>query len=229
MFEAGASHKQNWTILIQLLEGFGAQSQAAHLINRLRQLEVSDVWIKEVGGKHYVLRGQYPDATTPEVHDHLRQLRTMVQDKSNPFSLAEIIPLNQLSQNASDLLDVRRFKGQWPYTLQVAVFDENYGSRRSRSRAAEDLTRELRGQGHRSFYYHLERSMVTVGLFSDDDRVPQTVELPSGTKSTQWAYGPRIKLIQNVFPHNLVNGEVYLVDLPTGKQLPQPSNLIPIK
>ena len=132
------------------------------------------------------------------------------------------------TSDETDVLDVRQYKDRWPYTLQVAVFEES--TDQATRTAAEKHAAELRQQDHPAFYYHgPKRSMVTVGLFSDDDRVEMATTLPNGQHVVQFVYGPRIKVLQETFPHNLVNGRLHMETQEDGTDSPQSSALVIIK
>lgn len=221
-----ATARDDWSILIDSFEGRGARRQATGLMSRLRdESHLPDLWIAREGQRYRLLRGQYPQSTSPAAQRDLAQTRMVPLDGARPFAGVNLVRLGAF--DAANSLDVRQHRGRWPYTLQVAVFDHPNAAHRQKE--AQQLAAKLRKQGHQAFYYHGEMSKVTIGLFSDDDRVAETMVTPSGKKVVQYVYGPRIRQVQEQFPHNLVNGEVFYLEGPDGKKLPQPSSLIPIK
>lgn len=221
-----------WTIVLATFDGADAEHRASELTGRRQLSYVPDLWTKKQDQQVYVLRGQYADPTSSAAQRDLQQTRMVPLDGARPFAAAEIVHIRGLmaATAKTDSLDLRQYRGQWPYTLQVAVFDGNY--RGDRRRAAERHAADLRKKGHQAFYCHDEgsdMSVVTVGLFSDGDRVKHTTTLPSGREMVQAVYGPRIKALQMQFPYNRVNGEIFHEPTVTGKRRPQRSSLIPIK
>jgi len=101
---------------------------------------------------------------------------------------------SQEAHEAVGPLDLRQHTGM--YTLQIGVYDREYGQ--GYQRAAEQAVAVLREQQEQAFYYHgPHRSMVTIGLFTDDDFVIQ---------EGRWSYGSSIRALQERFPYNLRNG-----------------------
>ena len=224
--EHGDLAQNDWSILIESFEGRNAQQQASAMMSQLRnESHLPDLWIALDGQRHRLLRGRYPQPTSLAAQRDLAQTRMVPLEGARPFAEVNLVRLGAF--DAAESLDVRQHRGRWPYTLQVAVFDHSNTKRRQN--AAQQLAAKLRKQGHQAFYYHGEMSKVTVGLFSDDDRVSQKTVLPNGKQMAKYVYGPRIRQVQKDFPHNLVNGEIFYLGAPDGKKLPQPSSLIPIK
>ncbi len=91
-------------------------------------------------------------------------------------------------------LDVRAHSGM--YTLQIGYYDDAFGP--NFRNAAVKAAQTLREEGDPAYFYHgPHRSMVTVGLFTDDDLVQQ---------GFQRVYGPNVKTLQEKYPYNLGNG-----------------------
>lgn len=219
---------RDWSILIQSFTGPDAKRNAASLMYRLRHTQaLPDLWIKQVGEQFHVMRGRYSNRNTLPAMRDLEQTRMVPIDSQQRFQSIELARLSTMTVNV-DSLDARQHRDRSSYSLQVAVFD--LSSPKASRRAAERKAAELRKSGHNAFYYHGQsRSMVTVGLFSDKDRVPVKTILPSGKQVYQYTYGPRIKELQEDFPHNLVNGKLHYEQLPGGTNRPQASSLIHIK
>jgi hypothetical protein len=82
------------------------------------------------------------------------------------------------------------------YSLQIGFYDDAFGP--DFRQAAEQAAAALHQQGEQAYYYHgPNRSLVTIGLFTENDFVQQ---------GPQRAYGPQIKQLQQRFPYNLANG-----------------------
>lgn len=216
-----------WTILIQRFKGPSAKRDATALMERLRREHgMRGLWLDHGEERAHLARGRYGSRHAPATAPDLQDVRMLTLNGARPFDEASLVPVDSLTSGSS--LDVRQFAGVWPYTLQVAVFDLRTPAA-SRS-AAEAHAANLRARDHAAYYYHGDhRSMVTVGLFSDDDRIPISTKLPSGKVAHQYIYGPRIRALQRQLPHNLVNGEKHMMTLPDGSQVPQPSSLVPIR
>ena len=215
-----------WSIQLKSLSGPNAEQQATILLQRLQaETYISGLWIdpKEDGCR--LFRGRYTDIFSPFAINELDQTRSIFLDGQQPFLDAQFIKPS--APIVAQSMDVRQLRGHYAYTLQVAVFDETH---RNYGQAAQQEARRLRAEGHEAFYYHGNKmSMVTVGLFSDADRQPREAIDARGRRILMYYYGPRIKKLQETFPHNLVNGQVYHEPMGNGKRRPQASLLIPIR
>jgi len=125
-------------------------------------------------------------------------------------------PQATAGRNHDDPLNLRRYPGM--YSLQIAVYDKDYGP--NFRDAAEQAARTLRKQGQEAYYYHgPNRSMVTLGLFDYDtafDSVP-------GRQDT---YSQRVRALQEKYPHNLLNGRTIIEKSPGKPDSIQPSFLV---
>ena len=216
----------DWAILIESFEGDDAEMKARALHGRLvSDAYVPDVWLKEWGPRWLVLRGRYESPAEREAQQALRQMRMIVLGVERPFESANMTRLSTMNQPGS--LNVSQYQGQFPYTLQIAAYEQGY--RGDRRKTAEQHARKLRKQGHQAYYLHgPNMSMVTVSLFTDQDRVPRTMSM-GGREVTQFYYGPRIRELQEQFPHNLVNGEIFHLPTARGGTGSQKSTLIAIR
>ena len=216
----------DWAIVLDSFDGADARQRAGELMARLREEDfVPDLWLEQNGEQWYLLRGRYESPVSKTALEDVRQTRIIELVDEWPFESANLIRLSTMASPGS--LDVRQYKDQWPYTLQIAAYEQGYGS--DRRKAAEQRVAGLRKQGHQAFYLHGPNiSMVTIGLFSDKDRVQGTHRV-GRREVTQFFYGPRIREVQKHFPHNEVNGEVFYEPTIGGKKRPQPSMLIAIK
>ena len=104
-----------------------------------------------------------------------------------------------------DPLDLYQFAGDDLMTLQIGYYDEQYGE--DFREAAELAAKELREQGDQAFYYHgPNRSLLTVGLFGQEDLVQHTTPGQDGRIFVQTQYSQRVVELQKKYPHNLGNG-----------------------
>ena len=184
-----------WAILLEAFEGRRSQRQAVELIDHLQnQANVPDLWVQSLGESVHVYRGRYDQPDDPRVENDLRQTRMLLLDDQRLFAAASLVPVGVASGASENPLDLRRFAGM--YSLQIAVYDDTYGS--DFRKAAEKAAATLRADGDEAYFYHgPHRSMVTIGLFTRDDLVQQ------GPYQT---YGPRVEEVQKKYPYNLANG-----------------------
>jgi hypothetical protein len=97
--------------------------------------------------------------------------------------------------SASGEFDLHQFAGK--FSLQVMFFDAASGS--DYRKRAEQTAKALRADGVEAYYYHSPNmSMVTVGIFDDNDFVKV---------GNEYGYGDRIHEVQKRFPYNLGNGK----------------------
>lgn len=172
---------------------------------RIRTLKeeagLADLWTLDLDGVLRLYHGRFAREDDPLAQVALKQVRAMQLDGKRPYKDATIQPLDPRSGSSTardfDEFNLRRFSDQGYLTLQIAVYDEAYGS--DFRKAAEQAANALREDDEQAFYYHgPHRSMVTVGLFTFDQHFIQ--------KGKQRAYGPEIEQLQQKFPYNLVNG-----------------------
>ena len=207
--------RSSWAILIASFEGDRRQRQAERLIKRLRQeAHLPDLWLENGPDQTHVYRGRYSDPGGVDATEALRQTRMVQLGDTRPYTSASLIPLGPQARGGADPLDLRRHTGM--LSLQIGFYDDAFG--RGYREAAQEAARELRAQGEEAYYYRgPHRSMVTIGLFTEDDFVQQGV---------QSVYGPRIKELQARFPYNLGNGRT-LIEKIQGKHVgEQPSFLV---
>jgi len=134
----------------------------------------------------------------------IRSLRFEGQDVW-PFILAtmDVLPTYHTSHPEWDLNNA---DGYW--TLHVAVF-YNTGGMQSRRYAAEEYCRILREQGEEAYFHHGPvRSSVYIGAFpfSAIADVQREDPLAGGIVRTITIVDPKLKAIQERFPHSLENG-----------------------
>jgi hypothetical protein len=221
-----------YAILLETFEGDKANTRAARRAKQLlEEAKISDIWIRQAMSKWQVLRGHYPDPNVERAQSDLRQVRMAQVDGLRPYENVDVVSLRLGVDSALAKFDLKQFAGHALYSLQVAAFDEAYGE--NFRQAAEDYMRELRDAGEEAYFYHApEMSMVTIGIFSNEDLPLRKVkrQMPDGQISEfkQTAYGPRILEIQQRHPHNIFNGYTVSEKLPSGVR-DQPSMVIAIQ
>ncbi len=148
--------------------------------------------------------GHFKEASDPEAQALLRRVREIVVDGRKVFADAFLAPptdqTNLGARPEYNLLSARKqFGKRAAATLQVAVYgrrdlaNPTAADLAETRRAAEQAAASLRRDGELAFYYHGTRlSMVTVGVFSNDDLKPGA--------------SPALEALRKRFPHNLYNG-----------------------
>lgn len=199
-----------WAILIEQYDGSTGRRQAAQLVDRLHAgAHLPDLWIHQTPSHTLVCRGLYDRPNDIEAKNDLRQTRLVRLENDQSFASAQIVSLGPTTPGATSDWDLRQHSGM--FSLQIGFYDDAFGP--TFRQAAEKAAEALRTEGHQSYFYHgPHRSMVTVGLFSNDDFVQEGV---------QQVYGPRVRALQESFPHNLGNGRTIVEKMNgqmTGKQ-----------
>lgn len=187
---------EGWSILLEEFDGPSRFDRANSLARRLSANGFTDIWMREVSGKVGVYRGRYAQPTDLDAQHALLHTRQFEQDGVSPYGQVDLTPLGDSTQAAAprDPLDLKYYAGY--YTLQIGYYDQDYGD--DFRDAAAGAVRQLRTEGHRAFYYHgPNRSMICVGLFTDDD---------FDQDGPIRVYGPAMLDLQRQFPHNLGNG-----------------------
>lgn len=189
-----------WTILIKSLDGAGHYEQAQQLVQRMRsEAHLPDLWLQNRDNQTHIFRGLYANPNDPAARSDLRQTRMIKLADKLSLGSSQLMPLGAAAQGAVDALDLRQHPGV--YSLQIGYYDETFG--KDFRKAAEQSARALREQDDvEAYYYHGQhRSMVTIGLFTDEDFEQQGV---------QRVYGRHIKALQEKYPFNLGNGRTII-------------------
>lgn len=216
-----ASAPQGWAILLESFEGPNASQRARELEQRLRkEAYVPDLWLHAAGGKVHVVRGRYPLPDVDAAQRDLRQSRMLMLDGLRPYENVQLMPLggaaaaNSANPQNPRGWDVKLYPGM--YTLQIGFYDENFG--KDFRDAAEKAVATLRQNGEDAYYYHgPNRSLVTIGLFTDADFVKENNVL---------VYGPRVRQLQERFKYNLGNGLTLIQKFEDHTSSEQPSFLV---
>lgn len=213
-----ASQNQGgWAIELAIFSGKRRQASAKRLVMWLKEnTSLSDTWVYDDANDSRVMQGRFSEPNSPQVQEELHQVRQMVINDVKRFEKAQIVPFGKTAMTAAQPSDLSQFAGIQGYTLQVAFFDKA-GGQRFRE-AAEAYCRQLREKSEQAYFYHgPNRSMVTVGLFTDADWEGEGVKRH---------YGPRIRELQERFPNNLGNGST-IVEKSNGQLIgDQPSVLV---
>lgn len=184
-----------WTVLAATFEGEHRYAQAQACADLLsRKAGVKQVWMEESQGTTNLYAGQFRTRSEADAKEALERIEKLELNNRRVFKDAEFAPLAG-DVAPADPFDLNGYPHR--YSLQIAVYDPNFG--KHFRDAAEQAVHTLREEGVEAYYYHgPNRSLVTVGLFTDRDFVWR----PDG----QRAYGPAVTALQERYPNNLLNG-----------------------
>lgn len=206
-----------WAIQLATFSGKHRRASAMRLVKWLKaNTSLTEAWLYDQENDVLVMQGRFTEPGSTEVQEELHRIRQLEVDKVKRFESTQIVPFGKTALSAAQPADLTQFAGIQGYTLQVAFFDKAGGSRFRE--AAEAYCLQLRQKNEQAYFYHgPNRSMVTVGLFTDADWEGEGV---------QKRYGPRIRDLQERYPHNLGNGST-IVEKAQGKIIgDQPSVLV---
>jgi hypothetical protein len=231
----------DWSIVVVAFRGDTAQAEARAALETVRSQTRLDAFVEARGAAYVIAYGHYPDAASKQAKadlDRIRAVEVMFDGRpARPFSGAMLAPPAEIpgSRPEWDLRNAKRTNGEWAiYTLQVGVYSRE--DRKPTSPAdlaefrkmAEQAVALLRREGELAFYYHgPNRSMVTIGLWGEEDF--------DGT--THLDLNPGLGALRKRFPYNLQNGmgikqRVTVTDPKSGQQIKQermqPSSLVAV-
>jgi hypothetical protein len=154
--------------------------------------------------------GQYADPLSETARTDAQRIRELVVDGRKPFAGSVLVRESDPKPTSERLarFDLRNAKDLFGpdavYTLQIGIYAREDNRRPTREdlasfrTSAEQAVEALRREGEQAYFYHgPSGSMVTVGIFSEDD-IDLTVvpEIES----------PRLREVRQRHPHNLLNG-----------------------
>lgn len=196
-----------WSIVLTKLNGAGMDRAQSMLRIIQNDAGLKDAFIEQRSEGLVIAYGSY--LGRDEAMKDLERVRKTRLMSTTPFENAIIAPPSSGELRGSNpMYDLRtakkRYGEQAVYTLQVGVYGRvDYQSPTPEElvayrKAAEEAVRDLRAQGEIAFYYHAPaRSMVTIGVFGEDDFDNTT--LPP-------YQSPKLKQAREKFPNNLLNG-----------------------
>lgn len=200
----------SWTVLVASVPS-GRMDDANRMLETVHTTGLTGAYIALRDKRPIIVFGRYDDPAHAEAQAGLRRVRETNIGGMNPFGAAMLIPPGaQRAGAATDELNLRTVrqrlaKSQATYTLQVGVYARPDMSRPTPEelqlfqREAERAARQLRADGEVAFYYHgPSMSMVTVGVFSEDDHDGATQPPIESI---------RLRQTRQKHPHNLLNGQ----------------------
>lgn len=219
-----SSGQKGWTIVLLSVD------QADKAENMLAQVRTTgrlpDAFMMQRNGKFVIAVGSYEDPAQRIAQVELQRVRAIEIDGQKPYEHSFLAPpsgdLARGSIPEYDLRNARRQYGEKAfYTLQVAVYGREDDQKATETdltqfrAAAEKAATSLRQEGELAFYYHgPNRSMVTVGIFGEDD-----VKVNRGV-TTESA---KLQMARDRHPLNLLNGRTIIehVRTSTGGTVPR--------
>ncbi len=212
--------RHGWTIFVKEFTGPNAATQAQQEIAVLQaHARLTGLWYRTEQARVSLYRGQYTAGTLPEAQYDLEQVQAVEIDGERPYAGAIIVSLSGDRRTALSRWDLRLYPGY--YSLQIGVYDSQFDE--DYRKAAEQFAEKVRRDGKKAYYYHgPNRSMVTVGLFTDEDF--ELVDGPGGMQVM--SYGHAIRQLQESYPHNLLNGRTIVERRPNQPEQVQSSFLV---
>jgi len=228
-----ADESLEWSIILATLPNQQLASQVLSSVQSNHGL--IGAYITQRQESTVIAYGKYAGPNDQQAVLDLDRVREIQSGGSRPFASAFLAPPSADSLGGTnEEFDLRTVKERYGrsalYTLQLGVYGTDDNSIPSPSevkefrKTAERAVLDLREKGERAFYYHDPfRSMVTAGVFGDNDFDASTMP---ATESE------RLKELRDRYPHNYLNGmgirETITTD--TGRRVTrlQPSSLVQI-
>ncbi len=209
---ANADTAAYWSIVLVAFAGdTQAENAELGLAKVVTEAGLTGAFVEKRDRATVIAYGRYEGPNDPTAIADLERLRTMRVGGQRPFESALLAPPDPSHLKGSlPELDLRNAKELFGkdralYTLQVAIYGRGDRSRSSPDevaefrKAAEQAAVLLRRDGDLAFYYHAaERSMVTVGVFGQDEYDPL---------HRQGIEGYELMQARERHPLNLLNGK----------------------
>jgi hypothetical protein len=182
----GQGSAAHWSIVIAAYTG-DTQTETASLwlIKARTEGGLPAAYIEKRDRATVIAYGKYVTADDPQAKADLEMIRSLKTDGAPRFASVLLTPPSPKHLAGSlpelDLRNAKKMFGKDKalYTLQVAIYgrpDRSIATKEEIAesrKAAEAAAVILRRDGELAFYYHApERSMVTVGVFGQDDYDP---------------------------------------------------------
>lgn len=199
-----------WSVLVAAVPS-GRMDDAQRMLDTVHTTGLTEAYIALRDKRPIIAYGRFDDPAEPEAQAGLKRVRETNISGMTPFGAAMLIPpAAQRTGSETDELNLRSIrdrltKSEAAYTLQVGVYARPDMARPTAEeltifqREAERAARQLRADGEVAFYYHgPNMSMVTVGVFSEDDHDGETQPPIESI---------RLRQARQKHPHNLLNGQ----------------------
>lgn len=201
------SINQYWTIVIKSFDAAldaDLAQQALVKVQTVGRLPEAELQVR--GKAIAVVYGRFPAVEDAKAQAELKRVKNLEVDGAKPFALAVLMPPTTVEagsgEGSLDLRTARQVNPDAKYTLQVGSYEWAAGAPQAEiekaRQAAEQAAKTLRKEGTEAYYYHgLRSSLVTAGLFSEEDVDPDDV----------FSINPELTKLRKQFPHHLVNGQ----------------------
>ncbi len=240
-FEGGHPGPGAWSILLATVPRDSGQATADQTLAQVQRAGIPDARLEQRDDGWVVLTGSYADPADPVARADLQRIQALQVRGATPFVTSILIPppVQRVAGASSEFdLSLVRRKRNIPravlYSLQVGVYERSDGQDPSESdlrdirAAAERGAAALRADGEEAYFYHgPRRSMVTVGIFTEDDYSMRTRE--GDNAIPVFVESPKLRALRQKYPYNLVNGQALRVRTPgQEKGVIQPSMVVEI-
>jgi len=201
--------KKGWAIVLATLSQEGHEEEIVQLREDfIRETGLSECWVDSTPKRSVLFYGHYEAFDSAEAKQELATIKDVKINDRKIFKAAF------LTRTGDDEGDLKAYAGAIPQynlrtaakahpgeedlsTLQIAMYEPEEGKEVGQARqAAEDLVKQLRGQGYEAYYYHgPATSTVTVGIFGAD-----AYDAQAGI------YSEDVERMRKKFPFNSYNG-----------------------
>ncbi len=201
--------KKGWAIVLATLSQEGHEEAVMKEQEEfIRETGLSGCWVDSTPKRSALFYGHYDSLDSPEAKEDLEKIKATTINGRKVFKKALLVP------TGDDAADAKVYAGGSPQynlrtaakahpgeedlsTLQIAMYEPEEGKEVGQARqAAEDLVKQLRGQGYEAYYYHgPATSTVTVGIFGAD-----AYDAQAGI------YSEDVERMRKKFPFNSYNG-----------------------
>jgi hypothetical protein len=216
----------------------GSTEVAAHaaLFRAHAVAGLTSAYLEKRGAGYVLLYGSFESPTSRDAQTELMSIRAMNIGGQTPYADAFFAPPGATAGTMPDYdlatVKARRGTRKPLYSLQIAVYgrpDKEEATKEDLTQfraSAEEAVARLRRDGEQAYYYHgPNRSMVTIGVFSETD---------AGFAGRPKRESPALIVARQKFPNNLLNGEAVRERLPGRKGTAggdfklQPSRLVEV-
>lgn len=210
-----------WRVALAVFSGADAVARANAALPIIQQQgNMPEAFVEPRKSGAIIAVGAYDQPDSRQAQRELERIRTMTINGQLAYPRAFLAPPQGGVSGAIPEWNLASAREQYgssaKYTLQVAVYESD--RRAEAMRLAEQAASTYRRDGELAFYYHgPNRSMVTIGVFRDDDFNPE-----SGRMSRD------LQELMARHPAHLVNGMGVRETLGDGTTRMQPPQLVRI-
>ncbi len=210
-----------WRIVLATFKGGDAVMRAQTSLSQIQaQPGMARAFIDAQRHGATIALGSYNSPSDRAAQRELNRIHAIRINDVAVFGSAFLMPPPSGVSGANPELNLanahKLFGDNLVYTLQVAVYESN--DRAEVMQSAEQAAALFRQDGELAFYYHgPNRSIVTIGLFTEKDYDPSSAER-----------SPELKALMERHPGHLYNGMGVREHLADGTSRNQPTRLVRI-